>query len=91
MGKKRKSQKNEFESDSFDDFDYYDDYDDDFDLTSSDIRKLSKDFYSTDWEDPSGSDRKFSTRRKIERRNDLKTLFSQFDDYDDIDLGNDWY
>lgn len=91
MGSKRKSRKNDFDAESFDDFDYYDEFDDDFDLSSADMRKLSKDFYSTDWEDPSGHDRKFSTRRKIERRNDLKNLFSQFDDYDDIDLGSDWY
>jgi hypothetical protein len=91
MGSKRKSKINNFESESFDDLDYFDDFDDDFDMSSGDMRKLSKDFYSTDWEDPSENDRKFSTRRKIERRNDLKNLFSQFDDYDDIELGSDWY
>lgn len=91
MGTKRKPKTNDFESESFDDFDFYDDFNDDFDMSSGDMRKLSKNFYRTDWEDPSGNDRKFSTRRKIERRNDLKNLFSQFDDYDDIDMGSDWY
>lgn len=91
MGTKRKSKNNNFDSESFDDFDYYDDFDDDFDTISSDMRKVSKDFYSNDWKDPAGNERKFSTRRKIERRNDLKNLFSQFDDYDDIELGSDWY
>lgn len=89
MGKKRKPNKDDYDSDSYDDFEYYDDFDED--LISTDMRKLSKDFYSTDWEDPSGRDRKFSTRRKIERRNDLKELFMQFDDYDDFELENDWY
>jgi len=74
--------------------DPYDDYDEDlnegFDEEFDDIKQISKDFYSADWEDPSANDKRFSTRRKIERRNDLKHLYSQFDDWDDIDLGNDW-
>ena len=53
-------------------------------------RKLSKDFYSTDWEDPSEYGNRFSTRRKIERRNDLRNLYSQLDDGDDLDIGNEW-
>ena len=69
----------------------YDDYDSDLDDDLDDLGDLSRDFYSTDWEDPSGNERKFSTRRKIERRNDLKNLFSQFEDYDEIELGSDWY
>ena len=84
MGSKRRPNSQEFDSDPYDE--YEDELDDDLD----DLGYLSKDFYSTDWEDPSGSERRFSTRRKIERRNDLKKLYSQFDDWDDSDLSDEW-
>jgi len=84
MGRKRRSALQEFDSDPYDE--YEEELDDDLD----NLGNLSKDFYSTDWEDPSGSERRFSTRRKIERRNDLKELYSQFDDWDDFDFSNEW-
>ena len=84
MGRKRRSDLQEFDSDPNDE--YEDEFDDDLD----DLGNLSKDFYSTEWEDPSGSESRFSTRRKIERRNDLKELYSQFDDWDDFDLNTEW-
>jgi hypothetical protein len=90
MGTKHRPNAHEFDSDPYDEYDDYEDYHDDFDDRSDDMRKLSKDFYSTDWEDPSGPESRFSTRRKIERRNDLKRLYSQIDDLDELDFGNDW-
>ncbi|MFC1776807.1 hypothetical protein ACFL3I_05650 [Pseudomonadota bacterium] len=84
MRRKRRSDLQVFDSDSFDE------YEDELDGDLSDLGNFSKDFYSTDWEDPSGSERRFSTRRKIERRNDLKELDSQFDDWDDFDLTTEW-
>jgi hypothetical protein len=71
------------------DFDPYDDYDDDSAL--DEFADLARDFYSTDWEDPSGHPRNLSTRRKIERRNELKELYSEFDDWGDgFELENEW-
>ena len=84
MASKKRPKVRKFESDP------YDEYDEDFDDDMDDIGNLSKDFYSADWEDPASSDQRFSTRRKIERRNDLKALYSQFDEWDDVDLGNEW-
>ena len=84
MGRKHRKKLPEFETAYYDDFE--DELDDDFD----DIGNLSKDFYSADWEDPSESEHRFSTRRKIERRNDLKDLYSQFDDWDDLDISKEW-
>ncbi len=78
----------EFNTDPYDDYD--EELDEGFDEEFDDIKLISKDFYSADWEDPSDNDKRFSTRRKIERRNDLKNLVSQFDDWDEIDIGNDW-
>lgn len=88
MGSKNRRKARDFESSSYDDYD--DDLDNGFDDDLKDLGSLSKDFYSTDWEDPSGSERRFSTRRKIERRNDLRELYSQFDEWDDFDIGNEW-
>ena len=83
MGRKARNQE-------FDDFDLdsYDDYGDD-DL--GELADIARDFYSTEWEDPSGHERRISTRRKIERRNELKDLFSQFDDWgDEFEMENEW-
>jgi hypothetical protein len=87
MGSKYKPKKREIESDLYDD-DYFDEFDD-FDDVSN-FKQLSKDFYSTDWHDPSDSDRRITARRKIERRRDLRDLYAQFDDGEELDLGNEW-
>lgn len=84
MGRKHRRNSQEF------DFGPYDDYEDEFDDDLDDIGYLSKDFYSTDWEDPSGPESRFSSRRRIERRNDLKKLYSEIDDWDDFDVQNEW-
>jgi hypothetical protein len=81
MGSKRGPKATDLDADSFDDFE------DDFDDNLGNLKNLSRDFYSTDWEDPS---ERFSTRRKIERRKDLRDLYSQFDDGDELDFGNEW-
>ena len=92
MGSKYKPKAWEDEQDPYDGYDVDDDMFDDL----GNIKELSKSFYSDEWEDPSGSERRFSARRKIERRNDLKKLFSEFVDWDDInlrdefDLNSDW-
>ncbi len=87
MGTKNKPKEREFSLDPYDD---YDDYDDELGDDLGNLKNLSKDFYSTDWEDPSGPESRFSTRRKIERRNDLKALYSQFDDGVELDFDSGW-
>ncbi|HEY5775331.1 MAG TPA: hypothetical protein VIS57_04535 [Xanthomonadales bacterium] len=87
MGTKHGPKTPEFDSDPYDD---YEDYEDELDDDLGNIKHLSKDFYSTDWEDPSESDYRFSARRKIERRKDLKNLYSDLDDGDELDFGNEW-
>ena len=87
MASKHGPKNTDFDSDPFDD---YDDLEDELDDDLGNIKHLSKDFYSTDWEDPNESDYRFSTRRKIERRKDLKDLYSELDDGDELDFGNEW-
>ena len=89
MATKKHLKKREFEKDTYSDYDYDCDYDLDDDF--GDIGELAKDFHSTDWEDPYSTNREISARRKIERRNDFKTLYSQFDDWnDDISWDKEW-
>jgi hypothetical protein len=89
MGGKKRSNSFTYDDDVFDDFDDFDDYDFE-DVEIDGMKKHAKGFYSSEWDDLSGPSGKFSSRRKIERRNDLKKLYSEFDDYDELDLGNDW-
>ena len=72
------------------DFDPYDDDDIDADDDMDEFAEIARDIYSTDWEDPAPSGRRISARRKIERRNELKELYSQFDDWDDIGPESYW-
>ena len=88
MGKRHRKESLEDQGIAYDSYDS--DMDDELDFDMDDEGYLSKNFYITDWEDPSGSESRFSTRRKIERRNDLKELLAEFFDWDDIDLGNEF-
>jgi hypothetical protein len=83
MASKRGPKDMDFDSDPFDDLE---DFDDDLD----NIGNLSKDFYSTDWEDPNDSDYRYGNRRKSGRRKEHKGHYSDFDDGDELDFGNEW-
>jgi len=72
------------------DLDEYDDYEDEYGDDLGNMKELSRDFYSTDWEDPSEPEPRFSSRRKVERRKDSRGLSSQFDDDDELDFGSEW-
>jgi hypothetical protein len=71
------------------DFDPYDDFNDGYE-DEIDIRDLSKDFYSTERDDYYGTDASFSARRKIERRGDMKKLYSQLDEWEEFGEQTDW-
>jgi len=82
MGKKaRKNYRNLGiqEDDDFDDL-----FDDDFDAND-----LSRDIYSTEWGEENETDDRISTRRKIERRNDMKKLYSQLDEWEEFGKSRD--
>jgi len=76
MGKKsRKTYRNVGVEDN-DDFN--DLFEDDFDA-----HELSRDIHSTDWGDYD-RDARVSARRRIERRKDMKTLYSQLDEWEEF-------
>jgi hypothetical protein len=79
MAKKARKHNREFKFDPYDDFD--DMYDDDFDA-----KDLTRDFHSTEWGEENLSDWNGhgSARRKIERRNEIKRLYSELNDWEEF-------
>ncbi len=72
------------------DFDLYDDDDDYLYDDDIDIKDIAKDFYSADSDYESESLGRVSARRQIERRRDMKRLYSQLDDWESFGDSADW-
>ena len=87
MASKYKPKTRDFELDPYEEYEEYEDYLDD---NIGNLKEISKDFYSADWDDPSGNIRRISPRRKIERRQELKNLYSQLDESDDFEMDYEW-
>lgn len=67
------------------DFDPYEEFDDSFD-DDLDVKELS----GSEWDDYYDTEERFSARRKIERRNDMKKLYSQLDEFEQFGDRVDW-
>jgi hypothetical protein len=82
MGKKSGKNPREFELDEIDDFD---------DLDDLDVKGLSRDIYSAEWDDEYEEKQdRADARRKIERRRDMKRLYSELNDWEEFGLNEDW-
>jgi len=84
MGKKARKSYRNINVDNNDDFD--DIFDDDFDAD-----ELSRDIFSTEWGDNYERDSGISARRKIERRKEMKKLYSQLDEWEEFGRNPDNY
>ncbi len=84
MGKKSRKHHRDLNWIPFDGFD--DIYDEDMD-----IKDLSRDIYSTDWGGYSERVDRSSTRRKIERRSDMKKLYSELNDWEEFGSRESWH
>jgi hypothetical protein len=84
MAKKARKKYKELDFDPLDEFD--DLYSDDLD-----VKELSREIQQGGWDDdyPEVEER-FSARRKIERRNDMKKLYSQLDEWEQFGDRVDW-
>ena len=72
------------------DFDPYADVDDLYD-DELDVKELAGDIHSTEWDDDYlETEERFSARRKIERRNDMRRLYSQLDEFEQFGDRVDW-
>lgn len=83
MARKRQKHGKATDFEAFDDFDAL--YDDEIDL-----KDLVRDFHSTEWYGDSDRGGNFTARRKIERRRDMKRLYSQLDDFEEFGENVDW-
>lgn len=90
MGTKHGPKNSDFDSDSYDDFEDFEDFEEELGDDLGNIKHLSKDFYSTDWEDPSESDYRFNTKRRGDRKKSNKDQYYDSDDGDELDFGNEW-
>lgn len=66
------------------------DADDLYDDSEFDIGELAWEIFSTEWGDDFETEERFSARRKIERRDDMRKLYSQLDDFEEFGDPNDW-
>jgi hypothetical protein len=83
MGKKSGKLRRDFELDALEDFD---DFDDELDLTTG-----TRGFDDSEWDDDPGEKRGRGTaRRKIERRREMKRLYSELNDWEEFGLSEDW-
>ena len=83
MSKKGREKFRVYEIDPFSD-------DDDLDADDFDYEDLTREVHSVERDEIFEKEERFSTRRKIERRNEMKELYSQFDDWDESDQRNHW-
>ena len=71
------------------DFDPLDEFDDLFD-GDLEVKELSREFQHGAWDDYFETEERFSARRKIERRNDMKKLYSQLDEWEQFGDRVEW-
>lgn len=92
MASKNRAKKEKFYSDPLDDFndELTEDLDDEIDDEPLIGEDISPDFSDTRRVSAQGGRNRISARRMIERMNELKELSSQFDDWDDLDIGTEW-
>ena len=84
MAKKARKKYKELDFEPFEEF--ADAYEDDLDL-----KELSGSMQDSDWDDSlDDAEDSFSARRKIERRNDMKKLYSQLDEWEQFGDRVDW-
>ena len=83
MAKRARKKYKELDFDPLDEFDEL--YDDE-----PDVRELSREVQAAGWGDYYETEERFSARRKIERRNDMKKLYSQLDEWEQFGDRADW-
>jgi len=84
MGKKSGKHARDFDLDDVADFD---DFDEDLDLA-----EVTRGFQGSEWDDEGFDDKRGrgNARRKIERRRDMKKLYSELNDWEEFGLSDDW-
>ena len=71
------------------DFELYDDVDFMHD-EDMDIKDIARDFYSVDRDYDLEEESRITARRQIERRRDMKKLYSELDEWEEFGNYEDW-
>lgn len=82
MAKRGGKNHRELEVESLDDFDEFDE--------DIDMKELARDSYSTEWDDYDEKADRSDARRKIERRREMKRLYSELNEWEEFGLSDDW-
>jgi hypothetical protein len=83
MASRKRKFRQKMDVESYDDLDYM--YDDDID-----IKDIAKDFYSVDLDYGSADENRITARRQIERRREMKKLYSELDEWEQFGDYDDW-
>jgi hypothetical protein len=82
MASKKRKYRQKIEFDPYDDLDFADE--------EFEIKDIAKDFYSTYSEYETDEDSRITARRQIERRRDMKRLYSELDEWEEFGISDDW-
>jgi len=85
MARKSRKTRHDTKLDLFDDFDDFDDFDEELDL-----EKMSRDVLNEEWGDYFDRSQRGSARRKIERRHEMKKLYSELNDWEEFGESESW-
>lgn len=68
-----------------------DSFDDEFDVEfDDDLEMASHDWYDDEWDEEDDVQDHFSSRRKIERRRDMKKVYSELDEWEQLGSDQGW-
>ena len=83
MASRKRKFRHKMDFEPHDDVDFI--YDDDMD-----IKDIARDFYSTDRHYDLEEESRITARRQIERRTDMKKLYSELDEWEEFGNYDDW-
>ena len=83
MASRKRKFRQKMDFDPYDDLDFM--YDDDID-----IKDIARDFYSADSDYEPDDESRITARRQIERRRDMKRLYSELDQWEEFGEHEDW-
>ena len=84
MASKKRKYRQKFDFDPYDGLDFSGD-----DADDVDIKDIARDFYSTYSDYEMDEDNRITARRQIERRRDMKRLYSELDDWEEFGITYD--
>ena len=85
MARKNRKGRHDTKLDLFDDFDDFEDFDDNLDL-----ERMTRDFLGDEWGSRFDRNDRGTARRKIERRQEMRRLYSELNDWEEFGESENW-